>query len=302
MITSIIVPVVNSGAPTVSAATVPGGFTDVQVAAPGASTGIVGLPDGTVMVLVQSGSVRLIRGDVMLPSPALNLSLSPCNGGERGLLGVAVDPHFKANGYVYLYFTHPAAAPGGCVNRASRFTMTGDAIDPNSEVVLVDNISSEAGNHNGGDLEIGGDGYLYISVGDAGADPRTKASPSNAGQDLSLLNGKILRVVPSTGDPAPGNPFSGRRHGQLPGARQHRRRRRRLRARRCSRGGCATRSGSRSTPTPGLTGSSSTTSARAPARRSTSAGSAANYGWPIREGVCPQRPNPPCPAPRRYPA
>ena len=185
MVTSIVIPVVNGAAPKVAAATVPGGFTDVQVATPGASTGIVGLPDGTVMVLVQSGSVRLLRGDVLLPTPALTMSLSPCNGGERGLLGVAVDPHFKANGYVYLYFTHPATAPGGCVNRASRFTMTGDAIDPNSEVVLVDNISSEAGNHNGGDLEIGGDGFLYISVGDAGADPRTKASPSNAGQDLS---------------------------------------------------------------------------------------------------------------------
>ncbi len=209
MITSIVVPVVNYGAPTVSAATVPAGFTDVQVATPGASTGIVGLPDGTVVVLVQSGSVQLIRGDAMLPNPALRMSLFPCNGGERGLLGVAVDPNFKVNGYLYLYFTHPASAPGGCVNRASRFTMTGDAIDPNSEVVLVDNISSEAGNHNGGDLEIGGDGFLYISVGDAGADPRKDSSPNDAGQDLTLLNGKILRVVPSTGDPAPGNPISG---------------------------------------------------------------------------------------------
>jgi glucose/arabinose dehydrogenase len=209
MITSIVVPVVNVAAPKLAAATVPGGFTDVQVATPGASTGIVGLPDGTVLLLVQSGSVWLIRGDVMLPNPALTMSLSPCNGGERGLLGVAVDPNFKANGYLYLYFTHPASAPGNCVNRASRFTMTGDAIDPNSEVILVDNISSVAGNHNGGDLEIGGDGFLYISVGDAGNDPRADSSPDDAAQDLSLLNGKILRVVPSTGDPAPGNPISG---------------------------------------------------------------------------------------------
>ncbi len=58
MVTSVVVPVVNFAAPKVAAATVPAGFTDVQVATPGASTGIVGLPDGTVMVLVQSGSVR----------------------------------------------------------------------------------------------------------------------------------------------------------------------------------------------------------------------------------------------------
>ncbi|MGZ4724711.1 MAG: PQQ-dependent sugar dehydrogenase, partial [Ilumatobacteraceae bacterium] len=149
--TAVVVPVANYEVPKVAAATVPSGFTDVQVAAPGAGTGIVGLPDGTVLVLVQSGSVRLIRGDVMLPAPALTMSLSPCNGGERGLLGVAVDPDFGVNGFLYLYFTHPAPSlPGGCVNRVSRFTMSGAAIDANSEVVLVDNISSNAGNHNGG--------------------------------------------------------------------------------------------------------------------------------------------------------
>ena len=293
MITSIVVPVVSYGAPTVSAAAVPGGFTDVQVATPGASTGIVGLPDGTVVVLAQSGSVRLIRSDVMLPTPALTMGLSPCNGGERGLLGVAVDPNFKANGYIYLYFTHPATAPGGCVNRASRFTMTGDAIDPNSEVVLVDNISSNAGNHNGGDLEIGGDGYLYISVGDAGADPRADSSPNDAAQDVSLINGKILRVVPSTGDPAPGNPISG------PGT-----------------ASCRVRGNTASTPTTqcqelyawGL---------RNPFRfafdpntgpdrffindvgQSTHeeidvGGIGLNYGWPIREGFCPLGVPAPC--------
>ena len=294
IITAMVVPVITAEVPSVSAATgLPAGFTAVQVATPGASTGIVGLPDGTVLVLVQSGSVRLIRGDALLPTHALDLSLAPCNGGERGLLGVAADPNFKANGYLYLYFTHAASAPGGCVNRASRFTMTGDSIDPNSEVVLVDNISSEAGNHNGGDLEIGGDGFLYISVGDAGADPRTKASPSNAGQDLSLLNGKILRVVPSTGDPAPGNPISG------PGT-----------------ASCRLRGNTASTPTTpcqelyawGL---------RNPFRFSfdpntgpdrffindvglstreevDEGGIGRNYGWPIREGVCPRGQNPPC--------
>ena len=255
------------------------------------------MPDGTVMVLVQSGSVRLIRGDVLLPAPALTMSLSPCNGGERGLLGVAVDPDFKVNGFVYLYFTRPSpGSPGGCVNRVSRFTMTGDTIDPNSEVILVDNISSNAGNHNGGDLEIGGDGFLYISVGDAGADPRGDSSPNNAAQDLSLLNGKILRVVPSTGEPAPGNPISGpgtdscRVRGntavdaddRLPGAlrvgpaqpvplrlrSQHRARsvlHQRRRAEHARRG--------------------------RPGRHRR-----CNYGWPIREGVCPIGQNPPCAA------
>ena len=291
---AVVVPATNVGVQRVAAAVLPG-FTDVQVAAPGAGTGIVGLPDGTVLTLVQSGSVRLIRNDVLIPGAALTLPISGCNGGERGLLGVAVDPDFRANGFLYLYYTRPAAAPGGCVNRASRFTMAGDAIDPASEVVLVDNLSSNAGNHNGGDLEIGADGFLYISVGDAGADPRGDSSPNNAAQDLSLLNGKILRVVPSTGDPAPGNPISG------PGS-----------------ASCRVRGNLQSTPGTfcqeiyswGL---------RNPFRfafdpntgpqrffindvgQSTreevdEGGISRNYGWPIREGSCPIGQNPPCPA------
>jgi len=296
LVSALAVPVVNLEAPSVEAATnLPAGFSDSLVATTGAATGIVGMPDGTVMVLVQSGSVRLIRGDVLLPTPALTMSLSPCNAGERGLLGVALDQDFKANGFVYLYFTHPAAAPGGCVNRASRFTMTRDSIDPNSEVILVDNISSNAGNHNGGDLEIGGDGFLYISVGDAGADPRADSSPNDAAQDLSLLNGKILRVVPSTGDPAPGNPISG------PGT-----------------ASCRVRGNLPSTPTTpcqelyawGL---------RNPFRFSfdpntgpdrffindvgqstheevDQGGIGLNYGWPVREGLCQLAGSPPCPA------
>jgi len=294
LVSAIAVPVVEFDAPKVAAGTPQfAGFTDSFVANTGAATGIVGMPDGTVMVLVQSGSVRLIRGDVLLPTPALTMSLTGCNGGERGLLGVALDQDFKANGFVYLYFTHPANAPGGCVNRVSRFTMTGDSIDPNSELILVDNISSNAGNHNGGDLEIGGDGFLYISVGDAGADPRGDSNPNNAAQDLSLLNGKILRVVPSTGEPAPGNPISG------PGT-----------------ASCRLRGNLPTTPdTPcqelyawGL---------RNPFRfafdpntgpdrffindvgQSTHeevdvGGIGLNYGWPIREGLCPLGASPPC--------
>src|SRR5262245_17219762 len=131
LVSAIAIPVVEFDAPKVAAGTPQfAGFTDSFVATTGAATGIVGMPDGTVMVLVQSGSVRLSRGDVLLPTPALTMSLAGCNGGERGLLGVALDQDFKANGFVYLYFTRPSG--GGCVNRVSRFTMTGDSIDPNS--------------------------------------------------------------------------------------------------------------------------------------------------------------------------
>ena len=92
LVSAIAVPVVEFDAQKVAACTPQfAGFTDSFVANTGAATGIVGMPDGTVMVLVQSGSVRLIRGDVLLPTPALTMSLTGCNGGERGLLGVALD-------------------------------------------------------------------------------------------------------------------------------------------------------------------------------------------------------------------
>lgn len=85
--------------------------------------------------------------------------LNVCTSGEQGLLGAAVDPGFASNGFVYLYYSRNAgncSSPAGRFNRVSRFTMTGDTIDPASEVVLLDNMNIPAGNHNGGDLHIAG--------------------------------------------------------------------------------------------------------------------------------------------------
>ena len=128
---------------------------------------------------------------------------------ERGLLGLTVDPAFLSNGFVYAYYTHSAPnLLGGCANRVSRFTLSGATIDPASELVLLDNISARNKNHNGGNVEIGSDGFLYVSVGDAGTDPRGGSGTNFAAQDLSLLNGKILRIT-LDGQPAPGNPFTG---------------------------------------------------------------------------------------------
>ena len=259
---------------------------------------ITALPDGRAVVLEKHGFVRIIQDGVLLTDNALTLSV--CQESERGLLGFAPDPDFLTNGYVYLYYTRVnAAAPGGCVNRVSRFTMFGNGIFGNSELVLVDNIGSPAGNHNGGDVEIGNDGFLYISVGDGGCDPRNDsgcAGNNDAGQDLSLLNGKILRVDRTTGAPAPGNPFSG-----------------------AGTAVCRTRGNSPSTPTTicreifayGLrnpwrfafdpnTGATKfhINDVGQGTREEVDLGIlGANYGWPIREGQCAQGQNPVCPPP-----
>ncbi|MFZ4720092.1 MAG: PQQ-dependent sugar dehydrogenase [Ilumatobacteraceae bacterium] len=276
------------------------GFTDSLVGSVSAPVAVSALPDGRAVVLEKGGSARIVRNGALLATPALTLDV--CTESERGLLGLAPDPAFGANGFVYVYYTLPTS-PSTCVNRVSRFTMTGDTIAPSSELVLVDNIGSPCGNHNGGDVTIGADGYLYISVGDGGCDPRDtsqRAGANDAAQDLSLLNGKILRVVRSTGLPAPGNPISG--VGTV---------------------SCRTRGNTVATPTtkcqelfawglrnPWRFAADPNTGATRLFANDVGQGTreevdqlrlGANYGWPVREGVCPQGQNPPCGATdRRY--
>jgi glucose/arabinose dehydrogenase len=193
-------------APAAPRAAVSPGFVDSPVANVSQATTVVGIPDGRVVVLSKSGAVRIIENGLLVPTPALSLPV--CTESERGLLGFAADPDVGTNGAVYVYYTTQLF--GSCVNRVSRFTMSGNIIDPASEVILVDAIGSPGRNHNGGDIEIGNDGFLYIAVGDGGCDPRDGsqcAGANDAAQDLSLLNGKILRVDRFTGFAAPGNPL-----------------------------------------------------------------------------------------------
>jgi glucose/arabinose dehydrogenase len=191
---------------------VPPGFTDAVVADVGTLTAVEALPDGRVIALEKNG--RMLRiDDRNGPTEQRTMAqFDVCTGSERGLLGFTVDPAFITSGFVYVYYTIASGEPGGCHNRVSRFTMDDNALDLASEVVLVDRISSVAGNHNGGDIEIGNDGFLYIATGDAGSDPRGDSGSggsNDAAQDRSLLNGKILRVDRTTGFAAPGNPFTG---------------------------------------------------------------------------------------------
>ncbi len=124
------------------------------------------------------------------------------------MLGAAVDPSFASNGFVYLYYTRNKS--GNCVNRVSRFTMSGSTIAMATESVLVDEIPTPSGNHNGGDLRFGKDGYLYVSVGDGACDYAGGGcyGQNDASRDQNALIGKILRIT-STGGIPPTNPFQG---------------------------------------------------------------------------------------------
>lgn len=187
----------------------PPGFTDTFVATVSSPTTVEPLPGGRIAVLSKGGQLRVI--DTKTSASTLALTLSVCSTSERGLLGFTADPDIGRTGRVYVYYT-AVTGGGGCVNRVSAFTMSGNTIVRSSEQILIDNIPSTGGNHNGGDLDVGNDGFLYVGIGDAGRDPRGDSGSggsNNAAQDLTLLNGKILRLDRLTGLPAPGNPLGG---------------------------------------------------------------------------------------------
>jgi len=140
-------------------------------------------PDGRLFVAQQGGQLRVIKNGALLATPFLTVTVS--SSGERGLLGVAFDPDFATNQFVYVYYTATSPAVH---NRISRFTANGDVADTSvSEVVLLDfdNLSS-ATNHNGGAMHFGLDGKLYAAHGD-------NATGSNA-QSMSNLLGKVIRM------------------------------------------------------------------------------------------------------------
>jgi glucose/arabinose dehydrogenase len=190
------------GAPAVEAATVPAGFTETLVASGLASpTAMAFAPDGRLFVCQQGGQLRVIKNGVLLQQPFLTVTVSSV--GERGLLGVAFDPDFASNGFVYVYYT---ATTPTIHNRVSRFTAAGDVAAAGSEVVLLDlNTLSSATNHNGGAMHFGPDGRLFVAVGD-------NANGSNA-QTLANLLGKMLRINRDGTIPAD-NPFFAQATGQ----------------------------------------------------------------------------------------
>jgi glucose/arabinose dehydrogenase len=161
-------------------------------------------PDGKLFVVEQPGRIQVYAdyasGTLLQPNffrdapPAVNFS------GERGMFGIAFDPGYATNRFVYVHYTKDAFP---FPNRVTRFTAnaTGDLALPNSETVILEMEPSPNSNHNGGGMHFGPDGTLYVGVGD-------NAVGSNA-QSLTTLKGKILRMNVTPGDIIPAdNPKS----------------------------------------------------------------------------------------------
>jgi glucose/arabinose dehydrogenase len=180
------------------------------VASVASPTALAFTPDGRMLITTQTGQLRVYEDGSLLSTPALDLAGSNfCSTSERGLLGVAVDPNFASNGYIYLYYSPRIS--GECKNRLSRFTMTGNTVSLASQSILIDRIPAPFGTHNAGDVHVGNDGNLYISVGDGGGDyagDSGSGAANDAARDMHALVGKILRITRDGGIPAD-NPFQG---------------------------------------------------------------------------------------------
>ena len=146
-----------------------------------------------LFVVEQPGAIRVLRGNRTVGHPFLDIRDRVQGGGEQGLLSVAFAPDYERSGRFYLYYT----VRGGDVNRVSEFRRTGaTSADPASERTVIEVAHPDFSNHNGGQLQFGPDGYLYIGTGDGGGG----GDPSGNGQSPNSLLGKLLRI-----DPLPGN-------------------------------------------------------------------------------------------------
>ncbi len=142
---------------------------------------------GRLFVTEQAGRIRIIDHGKLLPAPFLDIHKRVSSGGERGLLSVAFAPDYESSGMFYVDYT---ARRGGLHTVIARFRRTTrDRADANSEQILL-TIDQPYGNHNGGQLAFGPDGYLYIGMGDGGSGD----DPHGNGQNPDSLLGKILRI------------------------------------------------------------------------------------------------------------
>jgi glucose/arabinose dehydrogenase len=164
----------------------PGAVIDTIIPDAGNAVAMAWDPDGRLFFTQKStstpntGAVRLFANNVLQASPVITFNVDTCS--ERGLLGIALDPDFSTNHYIYVYYTAYSNC-GATENRVARFVETNGV---GSSPTTIFTSLQTAPNHNGGNIHFGPDGKLYISIGD-------NANAANA-QDVTAKNGKMHRI------------------------------------------------------------------------------------------------------------
>lgn len=156
---------------------------------------IVNAGDERLFVVEQPGRIKILYSDGEVESTSfLDIQNRVTAGGERGLLGLAFPADYCTSGLFYVNYT--TTIGNQLHTRISRFSVTGDdenVADADSEEVLME-YEQDFSNHNGGHIEFGPDGYLYIGNGDGGSG----GDPNNRAQNLMSPLGKMLRIDVST--------------------------------------------------------------------------------------------------------
>lgn len=200
------------------------GFANEKVASGfSAPTGFVFAPDGRIFVWEKAGRVRIFKNGAVLSTPFVDISSHVNTSGDRGLLGLALDPNFETNGYVYLaYVFENGGDPTSTAARTERVTrvqanpnnkdvaLAGETVILGSKSTLPCNsgedcLEDDVNAHTIDHLLFGPDSKLYVSAGDGG-DWRSATTGSLRAQNQNSLNGKLLRVN-SDGTAPADNPF-----------------------------------------------------------------------------------------------
>jgi hypothetical protein len=162
--------------------------------------------DDRLFLVERAGRIRIFEDGQLLTTPFLDIT-GPVysGGGEQGLLGLAFDPDYASNGRFYVDYTADA---GGGDTRIVRYTVSDNdpnRADPASAKILVTQ-NQPYSNHNGGQVAVGPDGYVYAAFGDGGSG----GDPDENAQNTNNILGSIIRIDPDSGDGPPGNPFVGK--------------------------------------------------------------------------------------------
>jgi glucose/arabinose dehydrogenase len=162
---------------------------------------------GRIFILEQPGRIRIfdLTTQTLLAEPFLDVTELVRYGGEQGLLGLAFHPDYAENGRFFIHYSGEGGGPAGQAF-VQEFTVSANPNIANPDpVTTFFTLPDPFGNHNGGWIDFGFDGYLYVAMGDGGGG----GDPLEAGQDLAVKFGKILRLDVDAPFPhaPPTNPF-----------------------------------------------------------------------------------------------